>query len=270
MPYHILTYSADHDPRVPPFLKGRLAPVRLRRYTDLDHEPRDKHWNEVELRYAFDGLLSYTSREKLIDLDFYPNHDGFLASDRLIDLLQFHASDGLHIHPVEMVDENGRGNSVRTMSFCQIHDRQAACDLSCMDIDGAAHLELAGPNRIQVLRGRTVVTCALEIVLKPALPRWFEATDIVPFGFLVDDGVRAELEKADLAGIHFVDLRDVVIVDFMPMSSSGYSLRGPQWRLRADLDVWRKLNGPPVRDQFFDPSKPDAEIAALMKAALGE
>lgn len=267
MAYHILTYSADHDPRVPPFLKGRLAPTRLRRYTDLDHAPRDQHWSEAEARYIFDGPLWFTSREERIDLDFYPALDGFLASDRLINLLGQHVPEGLHVHPVEMVHESGRANAARKLSFCQIRDRRAACDLPCMDIDGALHPELAGPNRVRMLRGRTVLACALEIVLKPDLPHWFVATDIVPFCFLVDDGVRAELDAADPVGARFIDLRDVAIVDFMPMSSSGYTLQAPQWRLRTDLDIWRERNGMPIRDQFFDPSKPDAEIAALIAEA---
>jgi hypothetical protein len=271
--YHILTYSADHDRRVAPFLRGRLAPVQLRRYTDLDGEPRDNHWSEAEFRYVFDGPLWYTSRERRIDLDFYPIYDGFLASNRLIGLLERHIPSGLRVHPVEMVHEDGQSNSTRKMSFCQIRDRRPACDLSCMDIGGAIHPELAGPNRIQTLRGRTVVACAQSIVLQPNLPRWFEATDVIPFGFLVDDGVRTECEKADLVGLRFVDLREVVIVDFMPSASSGYSLQGPQWRLRDDLNTWREINGPPIRDQFFDPSKPDPEIAALIanaKTAYGK
>ena len=237
MTYHILTYSADHDQRVPPFLKGQLAPARLKRYTDLDHEPRDKHWSASKSRYVFDGPLWFTSREKRINLDFYPTHDGFLASDRLIDLLAQHVPEGLHLHPVEMVHENGQANAAQKMSFCQIRERRAACDLARMDIDGAIHSELAGSNRVQKLRDRMVVACALEIVLKPDLPRWFEATDIVPSGFLVDDGVRGALEKADLLGTRFVDLRDVAIVDFMPSGPGGYSLLGPQWRLRSDLDT---------------------------------
>jgi hypothetical protein len=33
----------------------------------------------------------------------------------------------------------------------------------------------------------------------------------------------------------------------MPRGPNGYSLLGPQLRLRSDLDIWRELNDPPIR-----------------------
>lgn len=258
MSYHILGYSADHDRRVPPDLRGALSCVS-------DQDRVLPNWSEAKGRFVVDGPLWYRSRETAIDLDFYPTHDGFLASDRLVDLLHHHAPDGLRLHPVEMVDGRGRPNAVRRMRFCQLRNRQPACDLALMDIDGAVHPELAGANQVQMWCGRTVIARAMELVLKPGLPAWFEATDIAPFGFLVSDRVRTDLVQADMLGVRCVDLKDVAIVDFMPGVADGYWLQQPQWRLREDLALWQRTNGRPDRNRFLDPAKPPADIAALIR-----
>lgn len=268
MKHYILTYSADFDPRVPHFLKGALTPERVEKYTDVDVASLSEYWVRRDARYAFSGPVWFISRERKVDLDFYPVLDGFIASDRMIDIIGGCSNDVISVLPVQMVDEKGERNSARPMNFCQPLHRVAVCNLARMDINGRFHDELGSTNRLSE-SGDSEVVCALDVVLKENLPCLVSAIDIASKPIVISGGLAQQLNLADLRGVRLVNTDDILVVDIMPNGPQGYISTSPHWRLRSDLDIWLKANGLPDRNSLFDPQATmlPPEIAAQIEAA---
>ena len=266
MSHHILAYGADRDPRVPHFLKGEITPVRVRSYMDVTNETLRPYWNEKAFAYEFGDRLFYVSREKEIDLDYYPVADGFLGSDALVEAISKIAPDALRLTDVEMIHESGRPNSAKRMHFCRAKRIDRVCDLSRMDIDGAHHTSIDGPNRIDRVDGHQEIGCAVTVALKAGLPAVFATREIPRLTTLVSDAIREACLAGDFVGPHFIPVDDIVVVDFMSDGGGRYSKMQAHWRARRDLDLWL----PPVRrSELDDPSTEEARrmIEALMKKA---
>lgn len=100
MKYYILAYSADHDPRVPHFLKGTLTLEGVRKYTDVDLGMFRDSWVDRKSRYVLSEPLGFISRERAVDLDFYPALDGFIASDRMVSIINEDVDSSVYARPV--------------------------------------------------------------------------------------------------------------------------------------------------------------------------
>ena len=87
MEHSVLCYAGIADARFPPFLRGALSPVRAARFDTITADTLRPWWDADASRYRFDGPLFFVSREKRVDLDFYPVADGFLASAPLVAIL---------------------------------------------------------------------------------------------------------------------------------------------------------------------------------------
>lgn len=262
--HHVLAYGADHDPRVPHFLKGSITPVRVRSYMDVTNESLRPFWNEEAFAYEFGDRLFYVSRETRIDLDFYPAADGFLASSALVEAVAKIAPDALRLTDVEMLHESGKPNSAKRMHFCRARRVDRVCDLSRMDIDGAHHVSIDGPNRIDRIDGHQVIGCAVSVALRDGLPAFFATREIPRLTTMVSDAIRDVCLGGDFVGPHFIPVEDIVVVDFMSNGGGHYSTTSPGWRARRDLDLWL----PPVRrSEMFDPGSPE-EARRMLEALL--
>jgi hypothetical protein len=267
--HHLLIYSADHDPRVPPFLNGALTAVPVKRFIDVGAQTNAPWFNAAERRYRFQGPLWFVSREQRIDLDFYPAADGFLASDRMLQVLETSVPQSIRALPVAMVDEDGRDNTARPMLFCQIMHRRIACDLDRIASNMAHHAVLDAGNSVETRDGRRVIVRAASVPLAMGLPDLLEAEDLPPPAMLASDDLISAAMQADLLGVRFISIADIAVVDFWPMEPGRYSLCHPHWVQHQKLDTWRRLNGPPQRAAFNDPRKPsDPAVAALVQSAI--
>lgn len=265
--HFICCYAADHDKRVPPFLQGALSPTSDIRYGQITRETLAPYWDEASFRYRFDAPLFFVSREKLVALDFYPTADGFLASPALVEILARLAPDAVRRIDVAMIDERGRSNSRHAMSFCQVIDRRAVCDVARMDIDGAYQPEIDGPNRIAQGPDGVSIVAALHVVLQPDLPDLVAPAEIPDILALSSSDVREACLEADIAGLRFVPVSEIMVVDFFPGGPGGFSKTRPQWRERRDLDVWPR---PVVRANMFDPGASPAEARRKLEELLKE
>lgn len=268
MKHYILTYSADHDPRVSHFLRGTLTPERVKKYTDVDLGMFRDFWVDRELRYVLSEPLWFVSREHVVDLDFYPALDGFIASDRMVNIINDKSNRSVSALPVQMIDESGNGNSAREMNFCQPLRRLNVCDLDRMDIGGCLNEELDSANKLSGSGGREVV-CALNIVLRDDVPPFVKAIDIAFQPIIVSGKLAQRIEDEDLQGVRLIDTNDISVVDIMPNGPGGYIRTSPHWQLRSDLETWRRSNGLPNRHSLLDPELValPPEIAAQIEAA---
>jgi hypothetical protein len=269
MTYHIMIYSADRDPKVPHFLKGSLSPVQVKKYDHVTDDMLAPYWNASEGRYLFDCPLWFISREKNITLDFYPQLDGFLASDALIGVIETFEPESLRITPVTMVDEKGSPNTKKQMSFCQVIKMDTVCNLTEMDIDGTFHPEIASSNRVEWSDGHLMPVAAVRIHLKSGMADIVLAKDIPPMANVVSARLMSAITQSGQIGTHFVNIEDIVIVDFMPGQADGYYLSKPMWRERANVSRWA-AHGPVDRTKFVDPAKLDIQkILADFNKSIG-
>jgi hypothetical protein len=268
--HHLLIYSADHDPRVPPFLRGALTAVPVKRYTDVGAHTNAPWYGPATKRYDFREPLYFIAREECIDLDFYPVADGFLASQRLEAVLERLAPGSVRAMPVTMTDESGKPNTARPMRFCQILARQSVCDVDHLLKDPAHHPDLDGVNHVEMRDGGNVVVRTSTVPLLAHLPELVEASDLPHPAMLVSDAIATAFGEADLLGVRLVSVAEIAVVDFWPTGPGDYVLRPPQWVQHTKLATWVQLNGRPARVKFTDHSQPssDPAIAALVQGAL--
>ncbi|MGL4234585.1 Imm43 family immunity protein [Tabrizicola sp.] len=270
MTYHILTYSGDYDRRVPPFIEGGLTLSPVKNISEIDHQAHRKFFNDDERKAVFPEPLWFISKSKSINLDYYPFNPGFLASERFVNLLQSYVPDNLRVQSITMLSNKGQSNTTHQMFFCQIINSVTVCDLTKMDIDGAYHPELDSPNRVEYQDGQPRLICALRLVLKPSLAPISLAHDIPLWAnvLIVSQEVRDRMSAEDIMGARFVSTDDVMVVDFIPNGPGSFSILGPSWRERADLDRWKNHGYWPVdRKTMFDPKRAPVHplIAEMLK-----
>jgi hypothetical protein len=270
--HHLLIYSADHDPRVPPFLRGALTAVPVKRYSDVGAHTNAAWYDAARKRYDFREPLSFIAHEERIDLDFYPVADGFLASQRLEAVLERLAPGSVRAMPVTMTDEAGKPNTARPMRFCQILPRHCVCDVDRLMKDVAHHPDLDGANHVEMRDGRMAVVRAITVPLLADLPGLVEASDLPHPAMLVSDAIATAFGEADLLGVRLVSVAEIAVVDFWPTGPGDYVLRPPQWVQQTKLATWLRLNGRPKRAKFTDHSQPssDPAIAGLVQGALDQ
>ena len=264
MTHFVLTYGADKDKRLPHFLKGSLTPVKVKKYDQVTRDTLAPYWDEKKSIFKFKNDLFFISRERLVDVDFYPVADGFLASKALVDILLTFASNSVQLTDVEMLNEAGISNSKREMKFCQIIDVKKVCDLSRMDINGAYHKEIDGPNVVEDRNGIKVVTSAAYIILDKNIPNVTRSSDIPSLMALVSQDVRDACTEEGLRGPYFVPVDQVMVVDFMLGSGQSFSKTTPRWQERSVVELWgRKVS----RENFFDPHSLGAQktLESLLK-----
>jgi hypothetical protein len=264
--HHLLIYSADHDPRVPPSLGGNLTPVPVRRSQDITQATLAPWWNAAARRYDFNGPLQLVSREALVDLDFYPAADGFVASERLLALLDRQAAGSFRSTAIELIDEEGRPNSARPMQFCQILARQPVVDHAALGADPKHHPALDGANLVEERDGRLMIIRAMRVPLRPGLPALVEADDLPKPAMLVSERLRLAFREHDIVGARLIPAADIAVVDFWPDGPGAYAERAPNWIERSRLDVWTEYNGSPERARFITQASrlADPEVARLL------
>lgn len=135
MTHFILSYSGDFDPWVKPFMEGDLAFEITNNIDLIDNSKISAFWSDQLSWYIFSRRIYFVSREKEIDIDFYPLADGFLVSDKFESIINKFSPSSVYTE-ISMLNESGLKNSVNKMKFCQITDVQQVSDLSKMDIDG--------------------------------------------------------------------------------------------------------------------------------------
>jgi hypothetical protein len=266
MMHHLLIYAADHDPRVPPYLNGGLTPVPVRRSQDITQATLAPWWNATERRYDFDCSLQFVSGETQINLDFYPAADGFLASERLLTLLDQHAAGTFCSAAVDLVNEAGRPYSAKPMHFCQILARQPVANHAALGADTKHYPALDGANLIEERDGRTMIIRAMSVPFHSGLPALVEAHDLPKPAMLVSDSLRLAFHEHDIVGARLIPAADIAVVDFWPDGPGAYAERGPNWIERSRLPVWTEHNGLPVRAHFITQASrlADPEVARLL------
>lgn len=264
MTHFILTYGADKDKRLPHFLKGSLTPVKVKKYDQVTRDTLAPYWDEKEGIFKFRSDLFFISREKAVDIDFYPVADGFLASKAFVDILLTFASSSIQSTNVEMINEAGVSNSQQEMKFCQIIDVKQVCDLERMDINGSYHKEIDGPNTVEERNGIKIVTSAEYIILDKNIPNVTRSIDIPSLMALVSQDVRDACTREGLRGPYFVPVSEVMVVDFMLGSGQTFSKVKPHWQERSVVELWgREVR----REHFFDPRSVGAQktLESLLK-----
>lgn len=262
MTHYIMTYAADRDPRVPHYLEGSLSPVRVGRSDAIGAAALQPYWSAGSRRYEFVDDLYFISSETTVDLDYYPVADGYLASERMTEVLQPYAKGAVRCRPVRLVNEAGEPNSSKIMSFCQVVDVRDACDFAAMDIGGTVQTVLDSPNLVERRGPDTVVKVSAWISLKDDLPPIFMTREIQNQTVIVDDRVRDALEAADLLGLAFVPVEEIAVVDFTSNGEHGFSKASPHWIERSVLERWERHVD---RSRLFDP---DSTAARAMLEQL--
>lgn len=264
MTYHLMIYAADRDPRVPSYLKGTLSPEKAVAYETADSGALQSYWSEESRRYEFPDGLYYVSSEETVDLDYYPQADGFLASERMVEILRSFTGAAVRSRTVDLVNEAGEPNSSNVMYFCQVVDVREVCDFAHMDIDGALQPALDSPNCVERKGSDTVIKVSAWVSLKDDLPPIFSTREIPNNTLLVNDRMRDRLQDGNLTGLAFIPVEEIAVVDFFSHGEHGFSKTSPQWIERKVLHLW----GLPVdRSKLFDPASAEARrmLEQLMK-----
>ncbi|QBF32697.1 imm11 family protein [Thalassococcus sp. S3] len=230
--FFLLRYDTDGQTGAPYSLDGFLSTECGKTKENTDQWMYKSPNQRGAVDYA-DRIYFHLRRKQKLP-DFYPGAEGFLVSPALHQIFQDCAPDHFRSTPVTVKHKQA---TETVGELCLV---EFTTELPCLDIDTLKarppEPSRAGGTRFQ--DNGQVKSCD-HLVLQSDLPRLFHANDLpyVPRPLFVAAEVKDLLEQADLVGLYFVPVDELMVLDLRYDPYLGF-MRSPSYiqdlELRAD------------------------------------